>query len=221
MNADIAIKNRKTQKVLVDAPWPIEIDSEALASTINELLDLAAFAPYHRKCDEIYMQKEHLNSSVPWRAHVLDTKTCRQLIEVIDKHNIQTGKIKNMLSAADALIMMTWLPDVAEEIAERKMEALPFDGSLRNMEHIAATAAAIQNILIGATAREIPSYWSTGGQLRFLPLRDMLGISLEEVLLGALFLFPSDSASQPGKIIAGSLREEGKEKSSWSRWVQL
>ena len=54
----------------------------------------------------------------------------------------------NMLWAAEAMIVMSWLPDVFGEQPEvREMEPVPFTGNLRNMEHIAAASAAIQNIL--------------------------------------------------------------------------
>jgi len=39
------IKNRKTQKVLADEPWPIDPDQENMKKKIDQLLDLTEYAP--------------------------------------------------------------------------------------------------------------------------------------------------------------------------------
>lgn len=226
---DDIIKKRKTQKVLADKPWPVDQDREGLKKMINELLDLAGHAPYHKKCHERYSEVENdLDSCVPWRFHVLDAQNCRTLYHYIARQNTKAGKISNMLAAADALFLVTWLPDPPEATVtdeEDKMqveESLPFVGNIRNMEHIAAASTAIQNVLIGATARNIPNYWSSGGQLRNLALRQYLNISLQEILMGAVFLFPEDAENRNNVMIkSGAMRDQGKEKSTWSRWLQL
>lgn len=224
MTADEAINNRKTQKVLADKAWALSSNQDQINQAITELLQLAATAPYHKKCHEKYCKDDQLNSCLPWRTYVLDTKNCRQLLNYIEQNNIKAGKISNMLAAADGLMMMTWLPEPFETSPEKQdefSEPVPFHGSIRNMEHIAACSAAIQNILIGATARNIPNYWSSGGQLRNVLLRDHLGISMEEILMGAIFLFPPDSDQKKATIKLGALRDQGKELNSWVKRVDL
>lgn len=218
---DAAIKNRKTQKVLAEEKWDIPKQSEQLHDIIHDLLDLAAFAPYHKRCHEKHLSNQ-FSSGVPWRVYVLDANACRQLYDYIQQENIKAGKISNMLAAADALLLVTWLPEPSETLNsdENNKERLLFEGNLKNMEHIAAASAAIQNILIGATARNIPNYWSSGGQLRQAQLRTHLSIPLEEPLLGALFLFPEDSEKRGAFIKPGALRKEGKKSSEWSRWIE-
>ncbi|MEM1119490.1 MAG: nitroreductase family protein [Bacteroidota bacterium] len=222
-NTDTIIKNRRTQCVLAppESPWTCQGKLGDFKPTIEALLDLAAAAPYHKPCAQQHQQT--LTSSVPWRFYVLDAMNCRWLLDYIKKENIPSGKIANMLAAADALFLVTWLPDPTESITEENdlSEVLPFEGTLKNMEHIAAASAAIQNVLIGATARNIPNYWSTGGQLRKPRLRQHLQIPLSEILLGAIFLFPADSEDRSEKIKLGKMREKGKEKATWSKWVQL
>ena len=216
MQTDQAIKNRKTQKILANEPWPISTDINNLHFIINELLDLAATAPYHHRSNEVYSIKKELKSCVPWRFYVLDTKNCRLLLEYISKQNIKAGKITNMLASADALLLTTWLP----EPTENNTSTL-FNGSIKNMEHIAAVSAAIQNVLIGATARNIPNYWSSGGVLRKEQLNKYLGIPINEILLGALFLFPKYSDKQDVIIKPGALRNKGKEKNTWSNFINI
>ncbi len=224
---DQNIINRKTQKILANEPWPVdETKKEGLKKTIEALLDLAQYAPYHYKIQEDYYTNSKLTSCVPWRFYVLDTKACRNLYTHIKNPNIKKDKIRDMLGAADALLMVTWLPhpsrkDIKNPNPERDFEPIPFEGNGVNMEHIAAASCAIQNVLIGATARNIPNYWSSGGKLRDKAARDYLKIPLEEVLLGAIFLFPEDAQERQATIIPGAKRHDGKEKTTWSTWLDL
>ena len=87
---------------------------------------------------------------------------------------------------------------------------MPFLGTLRNMEHIAAASAAIQNVLLGATARALPNYWSSGGMLRHKELRNFLKIPLNELMIGCLFVFPKDSDTRGADIKPGKLRDQGR-----------
>jgi len=89
------------------------------------------------------------------------------------------------------------------------------------MEHIAATSAAIQNVLIGATARNIPNYWSSGGIIRTEKIASFLKIPIDQILLGALFLFPEDSSTKDATIKTGALRNKGKEKNTWSKSLSI
>ncbi|MGY6650308.1 hypothetical protein [Wenyingzhuangia sp. IMCC45574] len=220
MNIDNIIKSRKTQKVLANEAWEVATNKEELTNTINELLDLAAAAPYHYKSDLSYQSDENeLNSCLPFRCYVLDTGNCRALVQYADEQEIELKKLKNMLNAADALLVVTWLPKIQDKDLAKEEEPFPFEGSLTNMEHIAAGSAAIQNVLIGATAREIPNYWSSGGALRDKELRNYLEISMREILLGAIFLFPKDAEEREVFIKLGGLRNAGKEKNTWSKWV--
>jgi nitroreductase len=89
-----------------------------------------------------------------------------------------------MLAASDALILTTWLPEPSRK------KTRTFYPNLKNMEHIAAAGAAIQNLLLAATAKGINAYWSSGGILRKPKTLRFLDIPEEEILAGAVFLFP-------------------------------
>ena len=215
------IEQRRTAKVLANEPWIPTLNQEEQNELISQLLHLAAHAPYHYKSAERYKQ-DVLNSSLPFRAHTLNATNCRKLAEQLENSGPPAGKILNMLWAAEALLIFTWLPDVfGEQPTERTMEPLPFTGNLRNMEHIAATSAAITNVLLGATASGFPNYWSSGGALRQQAARKILNIGLEEIMLGCLFVFPKDALEKGANIKSGKLRDEGKALSSWSKTVEL
>lgn len=188
MQTDKSIRTRKTDKVLGDpaAPWPVHINEKEYASLVQELLELASCAPFHYPLHKT--RQSASESVIPWRFYVWIGEDCRNLLTHVQEQQIDVGKIANMLAAADALIHVTWLPDPKKEI--------DFNGDYephkRNTEHIAGTAAAIQNLLLGATARNIPNYWSSGGKLREAPMTDIMGIGADELPLGSLFLFPKD-----------------------------
>lgn len=216
-----SILQRKTAKVLAEQPWTPTLNESEQKVLIDELLRLAAHAPYHYKSAERYKQ-DILDSSLPFRAYTLNATTCRKLAELLENSQPPAGKILNMLWAAEAMIVMSWLPDVFGEQPEvREIEPIPFTGSLRNMEHIAAASAAIQNILLGATAAGHPSYWSSGGALRQRQARTLLGIPMDEIFLGCLFVFPKDALERGVDVKPGKLRAEGKELSSWSKSIVL
>ena len=219
MHTDQAIKSRKTEKVLANEAFNVPVNNTVLHKTIKELLDLAAHAPFHHVCNNNHTTKE-LNSVLPWRSYVLDSNNCRQLLKYITTNNIKAGKISNMLAACDALIITTWLPEPIDENS-KKDTSIIYSGNLKNMEHIAAASSAIQNILLGATTRNIPNYWSSGGVLRNEVFFNILEIPLNEILLGALFLFPKDSSKRDVTIKPGALRNKGKEQDTWSKFIEL
>ena len=227
MSIEQIIKNRKTQKILANQPWQHSSSREQNHQVINDLLSLVEYAPYYKKCHKFYSQLEHeMNSCVPWRIYVLDTAKCRDLYNFIEREEIKAGKISNMLAAADALFFVNWLPNLSDTnpedfpIENPIQEPFPFAGSEENMDHIASCSAAIQNILIGATAKNLPNYWSSGGKLREKEIRDYLEIPMREILLGAVFIFPEDSPERASNIRYGQFRNQGKERSSWSKWLK-
>ena len=60
------------------------------------------------------------------------------------------------------------------------------------LEEIAATAAAVQNILLGATAAGITSFWSTSGMTHHPAMKHFLKLRKEDVIMGFVYLGYSD-----------------------------
>lgn len=206
---DRVIRERKTIKVFADEPSHRPLDR----AVIEELLQSASWAPFHRPASEVHRSSGPLSSPVPWRFHVLDAVACDRLRARMLGQGV-TGKVPKMLAAASALIQATWLPNPSSDT-----DAGLFAANLGNMEHIAAASAAIQNLLLAATARGIRNYWSSGGVLRDQEVFDWLQIPAREILLGAVFLFPSDidgMESAPGK-----LRDARGPLTDSTRWVSL
>jgi nitroreductase len=66
------------------------------------------------------------------------------------------------------------------------------------MEEIAASSSAIQNLLLGATARGIASFWSTGGLALHPALHTEFKLGEEDIILGILYLGYTDEPFREG-----------------------
>ncbi len=77
------------------------------------------------------------------------------------------------------------------------------------LEEIAATAAAIQNILLGATAAGITSFWSTSGMTHHPAMKDFLKLKKEDIVLGILYFGYSDEKME------GKRQTSMTEKITW------
>lgn len=216
MKIQEVIRKRRTTKVLGNSPWPLP--EAQVHDKVFEIIQSAEMAPFHYQAHKTYQEKGSLSSIVPWRVYWLKAEECRKLATHIQENDIKAGKILQMLYAADAMLQVTWLPDPSENADELPV----FEGNLRNMEHIAAGSAAIQNMLLTATALNIPNYWSSGGVLRTEELYAKLGINTDEILLGSVFLFPEGAdVSGDHKVGLGGLRDKKGEMNQWFDVVSL
>ncbi len=202
--ADIAAR-RRTLKLLPDPAAPLSGGGLDRAA-VDAMVAAAGWAPFHRACAA---GREGGAAPEPWRVHALDKAACLDLIPRLDGFAKPPAKIANMLAAADAMLLVTWLPEEGGDWAASEM----------NMEHIAAAGAAIQTLLLAATERGVGSYWSSGGSLATREVLDALGAGGGEVLLGAIFLWPETPAgidAAPGK-----LRAQRTAPDRWARWVEI
>lgn len=206
---DQVIRDRRTDKVLAEEPFPLQ-DAR---HTVEELVATAGWAPFHRVAARVHQEAGALPSIVPWRFHLLDAAGCRALRQALLARG-DKSKVPRMLATATALIQATWLPNPP------KGELVGiFEPTEENMEHIAAAGAAVQNLLLAATARGIPNYWASGGALRGAEAFGWMGIPTREILLGAVFLFPAETDN--AEVSPGSHRDNRGAPADWARWVEL
>lgn len=201
------IQTRKTEKVLADPVNPLPVPAD-FAAQVAEMIAVAGHAPFHKEAAAHHRSGE-LAAAVPWRFYVLDGAACRAVLRQLQAWGgaFMRGKVPQMLAAAGALVQVTWLPDDDNW------------GSQPNLEHVAATAAATQNLLLTATARGIANYWSSGGVLREPALYELLDIPLTEPLLGAIFLFPQTEGAHD--VLGGKNRGKHAPAAGWSQWVAV
>lgn len=203
------IRARRTAKVLSAEPLP----ATGARETVEELVAAAGWAPFHKPAAKAHAEAGSLPSIVPWRFHLLDAPACRELRRVLLERS-DRSKIPRMLAAAAALVQATWLPNPPKGPVTGLFEATE-----ENMEHVAAAGAAVQSLLLAATARGIATYWSSGGVLRTPEAFGWMGIPAGEVLLGSVFLFPAEC---PGAEVApGAHRDRRGSPADWSRWIEL
>jgi F420 biosynthesis protein FbiB-like protein len=166
MHVDDAIRSRRTIKQFDGTP----VDD----ATVRELIALAMWAPNHKRTE-------------PWRFSVV---TQRQLpllaaaaeaaLQSLAKPPVDASlrakqaKIRELLMGAGAVVVVSYVRSP--------------DDACRDREDFAATCAAIQNLLLGATARGLGSLWSTSKALIGQPMRAFWALPDDEEPVGALVL---------------------------------
>ncbi len=212
---DEMILSRKTSKVLSRTP----LSGELSPPDLDGMIRAAAQAPFHYAASAEHRSRLEDGAPEPWRFHVLNRRSCLELREWLMANN-DTSKIPDMLAAASVLIQVTWCPNPPPSGLKLPPDSR-FHASEINMEHIAATAAAIQNLLLHATRHSLPSYWSSGGPLGNRPVFNLLGIPIDEILLGAVFLFPADTEqTEQIQIMPGKMREKRSKNRSWCKILE-
>jgi nitroreductase len=83
-------------------------------------------------------------------------------------------------------------------IALMKRGSLP---KIPVIEEIEAVSCAVQNMLLGATALGIASFWSTGGMALRPPMREFLNLGNDDQVIGVLYLGYADTNSAGSRII--------------------
>ncbi len=182
MNFEIieeVIKNRRSCK-------PALMNGKIIDNAIiSKLLQLADWAPTHAHTE-------------PWRFVVFGGDALKQFSKdhaELYKTNtpaekFETAKYEKLLHNADnaSHIIAVYM----------KRGANP---KITVMEEICAVAAAVQNILLGASCLNLAALWSTGG-LTFHPaMKAYLGLNEDDHMLGLLYLGYSDEIIKEGKRI--------------------
>jgi len=167
--ADI-IKSRRSIK-------PAKMNGQEIPDeTVNEILKLANWAPTHGRTE-------------PWRFIVYSGEKvkefCYQHAELYKSHTPpekfeQANYDKQLHNGDKASHLVIVLMQRGE---------LP---KVTLLEEIAATAMAIQNILLGATAASIAIFLSTSGMTHHAAMKNFLRLKDEDLVMGILYLGYSD-----------------------------
>jgi nitroreductase len=145
---------------------------------IQVILDAAVAAPDHKELR-------------PWRFFVIEGaakdafgEVCAEALRIREPE-ASPGKVDKELHKVDRA------PLVIAVAAVHVPTALPF------VELIGATAAAIQNMLLAATALGYGSIWRTGAAVRDPIVKRALGLESEDELLGLVYLGTTSAPTKP------------------------
>lgn len=160
---------------------------------IRQLLELANWAPTHANTE-------------PWRFIVYGggavQRLCREHAELYREHTSPTAftsaKYEKQLHNGDKASHLI--------VVYMKRGSNP---NITALEEICATAAAVENILLGAAALDIAVLWSTGGMLLHPVMKEYFGLGSEDMLLGMLYMGYTDEPVKAGK------RGPVEEKTIW------
>jgi nitroreductase len=172
------IKNRRTVK-------PFMMNGNKIPNEqVSQLLELADWAPTHGLTE-------------PWRfvVYAEPSMFCREHAEMYkqntDADSFAQGVYDNLLHQGDKASHVI--------IATMHRGSLP---KIPAFEELAATACAMQNLLLGATALNLASYWGTGGMILKPAMRTFLNLRDEDEVMGVLYLGYADEQPQGIRQIA-------------------
>jgi len=171
------IQNRRSIK-------PAELNGKKIENDlIKQLLHLADWAPTHGRTE-------------PWRFVVFSDDAVQHFCaDHAGLYKANTPEDKFITAKYEGLIHMA---DKASHIIAVYMKRLP-EAKIPVIEDLAAVAASIQNILLGAQAAGISVLWSTGGMTHQPAMKEYFGLGEEDKMVGLLYLGYTDEPVRPGK----------------------
>ncbi|MEM1027762.1 MAG: nitroreductase family protein [Planctomycetota bacterium] len=202
------IRARATFKVMGDPAAPVRFSSEVAErnlQTVQDALRIAGWAPFHHALDQDGIAE-------PWRAHVIGYEASQRLAAKLPEWftNLKpTNKLVPMMNACGALVLVTWLPQFGDPPTPNPKQRIV------NEEHLAATAAMVQNLLLLLTAHGMGTYWSSGGQLGDPKFLAEIGASSGERLSAAVFIEYPETMSESKNRLPGKHR-----RSRSDRWIR-
>lgn len=171
------IQNRRSIK-------PAELNGKKIDDNIiKELLALANWAPTHARTE-------------PWRFVVFSEEAKTKFsTDHAELYKNNTPEDKFTAAKYDGLLHTA---DKASHVIAVYMKRMP-EAKIPVIEDIAATAAATQNILLGAQASGISVLWSTGGMVHQPAMKEYLGLGEEDKMMGLLYMGYTDEPAKEGK----------------------
>lgn len=149
---------------------------------VQQILELATWAPNHGKTE-------------PWKFFVYTGEAMKEFgRQHAALYTANTPEEKFQEATAQRLEHNV---DKASHVVIAAM-ARGINDKIPVLEEIAAASAAIQNLLLGATAAGIATFWSTGGLILHPAMKTHLGLGEHDTVLGMLFMGYTDEPAREG-----------------------
>ncbi|GAA4425702.1 nitroreductase [Pontibacter saemangeumensis] len=173
------IQNRRTVK-------PAQMNGQQVPDEqVKQVIALVDWAPTHGHTE-------------PWRFRVYANDKVKSFCLAHARlYKAHTAPEKFLQEKYDKLLHMG-------DLASHLIVAIMQRGNLPKipaLEEIAATSSAVQNLLLGATALGIASYWGSGGMAYHPAMKEMLQLREEDLVLGILYLGYTDKPVLEGKRV--------------------
>lgn len=156
----LAAARRSSLRVDPDRPVPVEL--------LERLCRIATWAPNHKRTE-------------PWR-FVLVTGEGRARLGAAFEQGQRERGVTDPAALEKARTKYLRAPAVVVAIAE------PHPDPVLHAEHRDAVAAAVQTLLLAATAAGLASFWSTGAAATDHRVADVCGLADGETIVGLVYL---------------------------------
>lgn len=166
MNVQQIIANRRT----ID---PDDFNGEIIADKdFREIMEAANWAPTHGLTE-------------PWHFVIFKADACKTFGEIHARLFKENTSAEHFLQKKyDKILHRADNCSHVVVCANKRGTAK----NIPNIEEICATSAAIQNILLAATEKNIATFWSTGGMCHTNIFKTYFGYEEEDSVLGILYL---------------------------------
>lgn len=152
---------------------------------IEEILALADWAPTHARTE-------------PWRFVVFapnkvkdfTTRHADLLKEISDPATFTADRYNKIASLGDntSHVIIAWMKRIPSH-------------KIPEVEEVAAASAAIQNLLLAATAHGVATFWSSSGLTHHPVLKQEFNMGEEDIILGIIYLGYTDEPFKQGQRI--------------------
>jgi nitroreductase len=172
--AELVVQRRTNLRI--DRHRPVD------SALLERLCGLGTWAPNHKRTE-------------PWRFAVVTGASRRTLGELTAAHLAATG------TTEEAVLEKTrGKYERAATVLLVASHSAPDAGPSRRAEDRDAVAAGVQNILLGATAAGLNSYWGTGAVTDVPAVKQWCGLEAEDTIVAVIYLgWPIGDVPDPGR----------------------
>lgn len=152
---------------------------------LKDIIATADWAPTHGRTE-------------PWRFFVLTGDNLKKFCE--HHAELYWANTDEALRTETKRESLSKMGDKASHLVITVMRRTP-DTKIIVEEEYAAVAAATENMLLGATAKGIASFWSTGGMTHHPAMKMYLGLTENDLVMGLIYLGYSDEQKEGSRKI--------------------